>query len=124
MALALWASVAAAQPTTAPASQSAADYRVHAEEVSDTKLKTQVAQHVVAPGPVNEAELRQALARLYMAASERTFQAHPKPTHVFIWVYPTVSDAEARKGDWIGMISKTPAEAQPVVMVRAEKLRQ
>jgi len=114
----------AASRSQTPVSATSVSFVVVDEKVSDTPIKTQVEQHIVAQGIPSEAQVRAEITRRYEAAkSRRGFRHHSAPTNIYIYVYGTKEQADARKGVWIGMLAKSYSDTgTPRVIINEDRL--
>ena len=98
-------------------------YSLVDEQISDTAVKTQIKQHLLASGlpsrPQLEAELR---TRYEAAQARRGFRHSEFPTNIFIYIYGTEEQARAGQGLWLGMISKVKSDASPRLAVAEDRL--
>lgn len=100
------------------------EYSVVDEKVSDTPLKTQIEQHIIASGTFTKAELEAEILRRYREAKSRSgFRHHRTPTNVYIYAYGTEDQARAGMGLWIGMIAWTTSDRrEPRVQIDENRL--
>lgn len=83
-------------------------YTVIDEKISDTPIKTQIEQHIVASGvPTKSALEAEILKRYRAAATRRGFRYHNPATNIYIYVYGTEEQARAGQGLWVGMVAKS-----------------
>lgn len=99
-------------------------YSVVDEKISDTPIKTQIEQHVIASGVPTRAELEAEILQRYRSAkSRRGFRHHNPATSVYIYVYGTKEQASAGQGLWIGMVAMGPSDkGEPRVSINEERL--
>lgn len=84
-------------------------YEVVREQVYDQAPRTQVDQWLVVSGRLTPENLRGLLAARYDSVMTRgTYEANPRPTNVFIYLFE--SEEEARRGGagWLAMLAKLP----------------
>jgi hypothetical protein len=107
-----------------PAADSGITYSVVDEKVSDTPIKTQIEQHIVASNVPTKAELEAEILRRYRSAkARRGFRHHNPATNVYIYVYGTKEQASAGQGLWIGMVAMGPLDkGEPRVLISEERL--
>ena len=85
------------------------EYEVVREQVYDQAPRTQVDQWLTVSGRLSPENLRGLLAARYDSVMARaTYEANPRPTNVFIYLFE--SEADARKGGpgWVAMLEKQP----------------
>ncbi|MFC1467654.1 hypothetical protein ACFLQY_03045 [Verrucomicrobiota bacterium] len=94
--------------TPKPPSITLPTYEILNQDKYDAPIKTQLSIDVVVSGEITEQNLKLLLKELYSKANAtRGFKYHGgKPTHVFIYLYPTKVHAEAGMGQWLAMLSK------------------
>ena len=116
----------AKQPVTSRESlpESGITYSVVDEKISDTPIKTQIEQHIVASGVPTKEELETViLQRYHSAKSRRGFRHHNPATNFYIYVYGTKEQASAGQGLWIGMVAMGPMDKrEPRVLINEERL--
>lgn len=119
----------AAEPAEAPAvpaptAASGTTFTLHDENVSDTAIKTQIEQHVVADGVPTPSELEAEIRARYRAAlNRRGFTHHNPATNIYIYVYGSREQASAGEGLWIGMLGKSYGDTrEPRVVINSERL--
>ena len=115
----------------APASSGAAGaaeegvvYTMFDESISDTAIKTQVEQHIIAQGIPSPEGLAEEIRRRYAEAkARRGFRYHNPASNIYIYVYGSEDQARARQGLWIGMIAHGPADkGEPRVQISEMRL--
>jgi hypothetical protein len=99
-------------------------YTLVDEKVSDTPIRTQVAQHLVVSGLPTKAQLEaEGLSRYRAAVARRGCRYFNPPTNIFVYVYGTKEQALAQQGLWIAMIAKGFSDkGEPRVVVNEERL--
>lgn len=97
-------------------------YRILNKEVYDVPIKTQIMLEVLASENVTKEGVRVLLKDLCrQCLSERGFKYHGgRPTHVFIYVYPTKEHQASGTGLWLGMLSKAGANDEPRVDINED----
>jgi hypothetical protein len=99
-------------------------YRIHRCEVYDTALKTQLAVDLIVEDSLSEDRLRTLLRTLYREAASLTgFKNSVHPTHVGIYAYASEAHVKAGMGQWVAMLSKTPAIAEPEIRVNESNIQ-
>lgn len=99
-------------------------YSVVDENISDTPIKTQIEQHIVASNAPTKAEIEAEILQRYRSAmARRGFRHHNPATNVYIYVYGTKEQASAEQGLWIGMIAMESLDkGEPRVIISEERL--
>lgn len=107
-----------------PLSESSITYSMVDEKISDTPIKTQIEQHIVASGLPTKAVLEAEILKRYrLAKARRGFRYHNPATNVYIYVYGTKEQAIAGQGLWIGMVAMGPSDkGEPRVLINEERL--
>jgi hypothetical protein len=102
------------------------EYRILDKEVYDVPIKTQIRLDVLASANVTPEGLRKLLLDLCrQTLSERGFKYHEgRPTHVFIYVYPTEEHQASGSGQWLGMLSKPGTDEEPRVALNEDFIEQ
>jgi hypothetical protein len=102
------------------------EYRILDKEVYDVPIKTQITLDVLTSANVTPQGLRKLLLDLCRnALGERGFKYHEgRPTHVFIYIYPTEEHQASGSGQWLGMLSKTGTDEEPTVVLNEDFIEQ
>lgn len=92
----------------------------------DAPIKTQIEQHAIVSGTITEAGLNHLLHDMFDEADAyRGFKYYDgKPTHVFIYLYPTKDHFKSSEGQWIAMLSKVGEGSSVEIDVRPEMIAQ
>ena len=92
-------------------------YVLFREKVDDTRIKTQVMQHIVVTGIPSKNNLRSEIFRRFnLLKNRKGFRYRSVPTHIYIYVYGSREQAESGMGLWVGMLDwNTSYTAQPSV---------
>lgn len=99
-------------------------YAILDESISDTPIKTQIEQHIVAMGIPSPEGLAEEIRRRYdEAKARRGFRHHNPASNIYIYVYGSEEQARAGQGLWVGMIAHGPAErGEPQVQISEMRL--
>ena len=99
-------------------------YTMFDESISDTPIKTQIEQHIIAQGiPSPEGVAGEIRRRYAEAKARRGFRYHNPASNIYIYVYGSEEQAGAGQGLWIGMIAHGPADnGDPQVQISEMRL--
>jgi hypothetical protein len=100
----------------------ALEYSVVDQVVLDTPAKAEVAYHLVVKGDITRATLEELLTRLHHELSARPSSYHGKMTHVWLYAYRTAELARARTAQWLAMLERVGANAQPRIRIDEGRL--
>ncbi len=94
--------------STEQSSYSRQEYKLIDRIVSESTIKTQVSLYAIAGKEITKHALRKNLWDLYsIADNEKGSKQHGgKPSHIFIYLYPTKAHYESSTANWIAMLSK------------------
>jgi hypothetical protein len=117
---------AVTQYASATTSHAELDYEVVNRRTLDRFNKTLVELHAVVSGSVTEPSVRRVLEAIYdHAQSTQGFQhQRGRPSHIFIFLYPTVEHYESGMGQWIARLAKGGVDAKVEVDVRSDLISQ
>jgi len=83
------------------------EYDIIENKKYDAPVKSQITLRVSLKDSTTTNEQIKTLTELLANSSMQIkMNKHPKPTHVFIYVYKTKASYEANSGDWLSMYSK------------------
>ena len=107
-----------------PLSFSLPDYQIVNEDTYDAPVKTQIEQHILVSGGINEGNLKVLLRQQFDSIMRRRgFEYHDAPTNVYIYAYDTKERAEAEQGLWLAMLQMSPTDnGEPKMTVREEQI--
>lgn len=102
------------------------DHQIVEEDIDDTPLKTQIEQHILVSGEINEGNLKALLKQQFgLVMNRRGFQYHDVPTSVYLYVYETKEQAKAGQGLWLAMLQMSPRDnSKPEITTRKELISQ
>lgn len=102
------------------------NYKIVNEVVYDAPIKTQVEQHILVSGEINEDNLKRLLHKQFKSIMGRNnFKYHPKPTSVYIYTYDSKEKAETEQGLWIAMLQIGPLDNnEPKITVKQNIINQ
>lgn len=80
--------------------------------VSDTPAKSQVLMRLELTGPYTPAQVKELCEMMVRISSDKSMKCHPKPTHVWVYIYKSKADFMKDGGSWIAMYGKAGSDAQ------------
>lgn len=100
------------------------DYVIVKEDKYDAPVKTQVEQHILVTGEINEENLKDLLRQQFDSIMQRRgFKHHDAPTNVYIYTYDTKERAEAEQGLWLAMLQMSPLDnGEPEITIKREQI--
>lgn len=88
------------------ACESGPKYKLLKYEEYDIPAKSQIETRILLMDSLTKKNVTHLLQTSWNNDSAKTFKYHPKPTHIFIYVYKDSIDYKNGGGDWIGMMSR------------------
>lgn len=74
--------------------------------ISDTPAKSQVLIRLELTGTYTPAQVKELCEMMVRISSDKTMKYHPKPTHIWVYIYKSKADFEKDGGSWIAMYGK------------------
>lgn len=74
--------------------------------VLDTPAKSQVLIRLELTDTYTPAQVKELCEMMVRISSDKPMQYHPKPTHVWVYIYKSKSDFEKDGASWIAMYGK------------------
>lgn len=102
------------------------DYEIVSENTYDAPVKTQIEQHILVMGEINEENQKALLRQQFDSIMQRRgFKYHYAPTNVYIYTYDTKERAEAEQGLWLAMLQMSPLDnGEPKITIKKEQIAQ
>ena len=95
------------------------DYTLLERVLDESPGKTQLRMDIVVSDRASDEELASLLRHLYQESNKLSgFKYHDHPTVVALYAYPSREHAASGMGQWMAMLIKTPAEAEPAISLR------
>lgn len=83
------------------------------DELYDAPVKTQVMRRITLEEPADQKQMAQLIRKEVAAIDGKSYKYHPKPTHIYIYVYPPGTIMETGY-EWSAMFSRVNGIDEPI----------
>ena len=94
------------------------------KNIHDSRIKTQVEQHIMIKGVINDKRVKEILNKQYNQLKNSTgYVYHEHPTNIYLYVYDTVEKAKAGQGLWLGMLMIKSGDDKPDIKIKSDQIK-